>query len=42
MNNIQKYFIQYMLKHGVSTVDDALTYCKFISMGKEKYIHNSL
>ncbi|KAJ8919171.1 hypothetical protein NQ315_012157 [Exocentrus adspersus] len=34
MDIYHKYFVQYMLKNGVSSVDDALSYCKYISKGK--------
>lgn len=34
MNFHHRYFIQYMIKNSVSTVDDAIEFCKYVSKGK--------
>lgn len=34
MTDNHRYLIQFMLKNGVTTVDNAQEYCKFVSKGK--------
>ncbi|XP_018580379.1 non-structural maintenance of chromosomes element 1 homolog [Anoplophora glabripennis] len=34
MNIYHRYFVQYMLQNGTSTVNNAITYCRHVSQGK--------